>query len=202
MRVITIIKATVLLTICILMVIPSWINYLQPGVETIQIDELISGSKKLGSLNLKISGKPLFEFSCRYEDYDKDGRLKNVLYYVPLVSMNWIKGEGINALLILDSGKREWDAEFDSAVKALDLKVDSLKTIKGNFQIQVAYHKYDFYKFEDKAMSCLSSEHNLKLADNSDIRKLVFNEKHSLFGKISVTCCVAALMTIIYIKLK
>src|SRR5215475_1104796 len=94
-RPIRVLKALILLTITLPVIIPSWINYLDRGEESISIDDLIKGNKKLKSLNLKITGRPLFEFSCKFEDYNKDGRLYDVLYYVPLVPEGWTKDQEI-----------------------------------------------------------------------------------------------------------
>jgi hypothetical protein len=202
MRTFKIIKGTFLLVLILLIIIPSWINYLDTGEESITIDELLKGNRNLKTSNLRITGKALFEFSCRYEDRSKEGRLENVLYYIPIVPIKWTKDQEIKAILILDSGKRDWDIDFDSATKSLEQKMDSLKSIKGNIQIKVTYHKYDFFKFEDEPINCLKNQHSLKLADNSDIQKLVFNEKHSLFGKIFVSLLAVALAIIIFIKIK
>ncbi len=65
-----------------------------------------------------------------------------------------------------------------------------------------SYKKYDFFKFEEEAMDCLRNKRDISLANNSDIKKLVFNEKHSLFGKIFVSAFAVLMVTLIFIKIK
>ncbi len=78
MKIYQILKATLLLIISLAVIIPMWINYFDGGEEIIRIEDLLSNNKKLSSLNLKISGQLLFANSCKFNDYDNDGKLSSV----------------------------------------------------------------------------------------------------------------------------
>jgi hypothetical protein len=194
-------KASVLLVVLLGVLIPAWITQLDTGSETITIEELMSGNRNLWSLNLKITGKALIQYSCRIEERSK-GKLYDVKYYIPFVPLNWRNNQKIENILVLNTGKRDPKEGLDAAIKKLDFFVDSLKSNADSIQIPVKYKKFEFDKFKGRVMNCLRKKEGIKLIKTSDIRKLVYNDKGSLFGNILLTIFAIALVTIIYLKIK
>lgn len=180
-------KGVFLAVICGAVAIPGWINYFDNGLDTLTVSELQEKTRSLNSLNLQLRGKLLFDHLCEYTEY-KDDSLYNHLYYIPVVPLDWQKGDLVKSVLILDSGKRGFDEGFIDETKRLELKIDSLKEIQEDMTLRVVYNKYDILKFEDKAMNCLRRGQDLNIASNFKLKKLVYNEKHSLMGKIFITC--------------
>lgn len=183
MRYFAIGKALLVLSIFTMFLIPLLINHFDDGHDKLSVSELQDPKRKLKSLNLELSGKILFDHLCQFDEFKEDGSINNRLYYIPFVPLDWTNEDRIESILILDSGRRGWDSDFSEAIERLEVKLDSLMSVKEySIIMDVSYKKYEIIKFEEKAMSFLRSNPDLKFARNYKLRKLVHNENHSLSG--------------------
>lgn len=186
-----------MLIIYSLIVIPSWIDYFDKGKDTISLKELINNDSNIKSNNLLISGIGLFEHSCRFEELDDENKLKSVLWYIPFVTSEWKPNDTIKSILVLDTGKRSWDKDFNLAVKLLDKKVDSLSKINDKIEIFSKYKKYEVFKWENEAIRCLFSDKNLIYKNRWSLKKIEVNGKQSLSGKIIITIATSFFLILI-----
>ncbi len=197
MEIFKIVKLSLFFVISLILIIPLWYKFLDHRHVNCSIEEFNSGKNNFSN-HITLTGNPLFNYACRYEELSHD-TLYNVSYFIPIVDSLWNIDKPIKTVLQFESGKMAFDNGFAEAVEKLDKEIDSLSKLKTNRIAFTGNNKiFELPRLEEEARDYFENTFHLKVSSGFTISKIIVHEHFSMSGLIFGTVFTLAVGFLLY----